>query len=126
MKDEGLEGTCCWDDDNLRAREFIIKVDRALTKRKMLLTLAHEAVHMKQYAKGELKYYLRGAPCRWKGVAIDERSTLYDDLPWEKEAWELEHILYKEFKDHVKKCKSAHQKSRRARSKVAPLSKEGC
>lgn len=125
LKDTKLEASCSWDDENLRPREFVIRVDSALSKRGTLLALAHEVVHIKQYAKGELRYYMRGAPCRWLGKPVDESATLYYDLPWEKEAWDLEQTLYKEFMKHAKAGKGARQKSSRARPKVSALSEAG-
>ena len=97
LKDHKLEASCTWDDDHVAPREFVVSVDADLSKRKLLMSLAHEMVHVKQYATGQLKYYVRGPNCRWLGNPIDDRSIPYPDLPWEKEAWTKEVDLYQEF-----------------------------
>jgi hypothetical protein len=48
---KGAMGYCLELDTN---REFEIEVDRTLSYRKMLETVAHEMVHVKQYARREL------------------------------------------------------------------------
>lgn len=103
IKDTGLEATCLWDDDNLKPREFTITVDSELSRRKLLLSLAHEVVHIKQYATGQLRYFLRGPNCKWMGKPYDDTGVAYSDLPWEVEAWDSEHRLYQEFLDERKK-----------------------
>lgn len=103
VKETGLEATCLWEDDNLRPREFTITVDSGLSRRKLLLSLAHEVVHIKQYATGQLRYFLRGPNCKWMGKAYDDTAVAYDELPWEVEAWNYEHRLYREFLDERKK-----------------------
>ena len=47
-------------------------------------TLAHELVHVKQFARGELTENLQ----YWKGK--DHSETEYWDQPWEKEARRLQ------------------------------------
>lgn len=48
-KDENY-GYCCHLEDN----EFEVDVKRTLRMRDMLITLAHELVHVKQYVNGEM------------------------------------------------------------------------
>jgi hypothetical protein len=50
-------------------------------------TLAHELVHVKQFARGELSDNLQ----YWKGK--DHSSTKYWEQPWEKEARKLQKKL---------------------------------
>lgn len=88
---------CEWEDNNHRAKEFTITVDPALGKRNMLLALAHEMVHVKQYAKGELKDYARSNKCKWKSEIIDPAVVDYWDFPWEIEAHGREKGLYIRF-----------------------------
>ena len=52
--DDGDYAYCDWTDDNNNCREFQIGIDRSLSKKEALLALAHEMVHLKQYAKGEM------------------------------------------------------------------------
>ena len=53
-KEDGILGEIDFDDTNHRPREFTITVDCTGSKRTMMETIAHEMVHLKQYAKGEL------------------------------------------------------------------------
>ena len=50
---KGAMGFCQELDTN---REFELEIDRKLTLRKMLETVAHEMVHVKQYARRELRH----------------------------------------------------------------------
>jgi hypothetical protein len=95
-------GAAEWVDTNIRGREFLLTVRPSLGKRLMLLTLAHESIHIKQYATGELIDYLNQPnhnKCKWKGkVYNDARSFLqYWELPWEIEAHGREKALYYNF-----------------------------
>jgi hypothetical protein len=66
----------------------------------MIQTLAHEMVHLKQFAMGELN----DEHTKWKSVPIDSNKLEYHDLPWEVEASSLEYILfsmYQEYKQHL-------------------------
>ena len=79
------EGLC----EALDNRTFIIDV--ALFGN-WLSTLAHEMVHVKQFAKGELNPTLT----QWKSNKYCENIE-YWDQPWEKEARRLQHKLVLEF-----------------------------
>ena len=96
LKKNKLEGMCSWDDDNLRPREFTVTVDSGLTHSKTLLSLAHETIHIKQFATGELRYLIRGCACKWQGKSFDD-SKPYTELPWEVEAWGRERELFEAF-----------------------------
>jgi hypothetical protein len=85
--DIGTEGLCeCLDN-----RNFIIDV--ALFGN-WLSTLAHEMVHVKQFAKGELD----SALTQWKSNKYCENID-YWDQPWEKEARRLQHKMVAEFEN---------------------------
>ena len=60
-----------------------------------LSTLAHEMVHVKQFAKGELS----GNLSRWK--TRDHSNTEYWDQPWEKEARRLQSKLVAKFEQEL-------------------------
>jgi len=68
-----------------RPREFEIEVDKNLPLRKVLETVCHEMVHVKQYARGELYEGTRIAKHRWQGKYISNNVD-YWDQPWEIEA----------------------------------------
>lgn len=85
--DIGTEGLCeCLDN-----RNFIIDV--ALFGN-WLSTLAHEMVHVKKFAKGELD----SALTQWKSNKYCENID-YWDQPWEKEARRLQHKMVAEFEN---------------------------
>ena len=76
---QGAMGYCLELDNN---RTFEIEVDRTLSLRKLLETVAHEMVHVKQYARKELSPY----GDKWCGKTVNPKKVSYWDLPWEIEA----------------------------------------
>lgn len=99
-------GSCLILSENLSGspREFEIILKKYVNTDKMISTLAHEMVHLKQFAKKELDDGLS----KWKGCNVDSDNMNYHDLPWEVEATCLEEILmvyynkYKYFDDESK------------------------
>lgn len=70
------------------------------------LTLAHEMVHVKQYATGELRDYVKSTSLnRWQGKIIDDSKISYWDRPWEIEAFGREFGLYARFKESMYETK---------------------
>jgi hypothetical protein len=98
-------GYCDWNDDNHKARDFTITLNPNLGKRNTLLVLAHEMVHVKQYARGELKDFVRLNRVKWKGKIYNDRAIDYWELPWEIEAHGREKGLYYKFLDNQRKRK---------------------
>jgi hypothetical protein len=97
-EDSVVEGLCTWLDDPYRPKEFSVKI-KGGTIKEMLLTLAHEMVHVKQYARGELRdlLSLNKFTVNYKGTRhrlIVSDDPKYMTQPWEVEAFELEEILY--------------------------------
>ena len=87
---EDVYGYCTADPegDAVRAdrpRYFELEIDKNLPLRKLLETLAHEMVHVKQYARGELYEGSRVSKHRWHGKWLDKDPN-YWDQPWEIEA----------------------------------------
>ena len=76
---KGAMGYCLELDDN---RTFEIEADKKLRLRKLLETIAHEMVHVKQYARREL----HPVHNTWCGKTINPKKISYWDLPWEIEA----------------------------------------
>lgn len=94
-----INALCQWDDDNHRCRSFVIIVNKKLNKKTTLIAIAHEMVHVKQYAKGELKDYLRDYnKVRWQDRFFRLDKVEYWKAPWEKEAYKKDVILYEKFK----------------------------
>ena len=108
-----IVGDCGWEDDNVRPREFTIRLDADLGKRRMLIALAHEMVHIKQYAKGEMRDMVRCKHTKWFRETVDMDKVNYWDLPWEIEAHGREVGLYIRFKQQwhkdAKNAKAAYK-----------------
>ena len=67
-----------------RPRTFDLEIHSKMSLRKVLETVAHEMVHVKQYARGELYQGVRVNKYRWQGKWVGEMN--YWDEPWEIEA----------------------------------------
>lgn len=84
--DGGAVGYCYSDDP----RTFEIEIKKGLTLYDLVSTVCHEMVHVKQYARGELKQLDAGS--KWKSKIISD-DTEYMEQPWEKEAFRMERDL---------------------------------
>ena len=77
-------------DDHSRPRFFELEINKKARLRRLLETVAHEMVHVKQYAKGELfEGNFKLGKHRWMGEWLSDNSNLvkeYWDHPWEVEA----------------------------------------
>jgi hypothetical protein len=103
-KTKGCLAMCTWEDDNHRPREFSIMMDSRMGEKTMMATLAHEMIHVKQYAKGELKDMLSAFfVSRFHGKLYNSDVIEYMKLPWEVEAFNNEAQLYLELKEYQKK-----------------------
>ena len=80
------------DDYNVlnQPRSFVIELHKNDSVEEKLKTLAHELVHVRQYARNELNDEMN----TWKGRKVDSDSMDYDDQPWEVEANQLGNELY--------------------------------
>ena len=88
LTEEGHEGTAIWDDDGYRPKEFTINLDTTVNFRNLLINLAHEMVHVKQWAKDEMYENMNTmGMVRFKGERIHLEETDYWDYPWEIEAY---------------------------------------
>lgn len=97
MEQENSKADCIWDDDEDLPREFEIRLDADLTIMAMLRCLAHECVHVAQYASGKMKDTNSIQVTKWNGKKIDRRGIDYFDLPWELEAYGQETGLMDRF-----------------------------
>lgn len=91
MKDD-VNGWCYHVDGNA----CHIEIDKRQKGDDFITCVLHELVHVKQFLKREL-VDTNGLESKWKGEAylyID-----YYNLPWEKEAYHLQEVLLKEYKD---------------------------
>jgi hypothetical protein len=91
-KCDGENSALCWGDkDQVEIELARHSFDTKFTLEEMMLTLAHELVHAKQFIRGELHPNLN----RWKRV--DYANVPYSRTPWEKEAYMMEDVLFNEF-----------------------------
>jgi hypothetical protein len=95
LKEQKAFGWCTWVENNLRPRIFEIDADADLSRVRLIRTLAHEMVHVKQFASGELKDYIH-KETHWCGRRIDPRIP-YRKKPWEEEAFRLQNELCSEW-----------------------------
>ena len=100
---EDCEGTATWEDDYCdRPKEFTIELDVTYSIRDALITLAHEMVHIKQWAKDEMYEYMNVAGLvRFKGEKFHMEITDYWDYPWEIEAYGKQLGLFVRFCEHM-------------------------
>ena len=66
-------------------------LDSRLGMDKLIHTLAHEMVHVRQIAKGQLSY--KGKKIFWKGQRVYPKRMSYYNHPWEIDAWRNEKSL---------------------------------
>ena len=92
---EGVEADCVWEDRRINPREYTIRLNTSSGRSKMITSLAHEMVHVKQYSIGELRDSNESTDIvYWMGNRYDCNKTHYYDWPWEIEASGREHGLY--------------------------------
>lgn len=109
-KKTGCLGFCEWVGTNEKPRNFIIELDSNLSEKATLRTIAHEMVHVKQYATGQLKDYMSANGIKWEGKLFNKNNSI-NDLeeywlsPWEIEAYGLEVGLYNLFRTYFKETK---------------------
>ena len=102
LSKEGYEGTAIWEDDGYRPKEFTIEIDSTVKIRNILITLAHEMVHIKQWAKDEMYEYMNvTGMVRFKGEKVHMEITDYWDYPWEIEAYGKQLGLFVRFCEYM-------------------------
>ena len=90
---EGVFGWMWAADCDYRPRDFEVELHNRMTPEHYTKTLLHELWHVYQHVTGQLKDKYKKR--LWKGV--DHSKTDYEDQPWEKEAIEMEEILFQEY-----------------------------
>jgi len=102
LHEQLTDGFTDWEfpDGNTPPREFTITIDSNLNLLPFIECLTHEMVHVKQYAKGELRQNMRNNTMVWKRTnkfdvsVMDNIDGNYHELPWEIEAHGRERGLY--------------------------------
>lgn len=99
---ENAYGLCSPADCERYHREFDIKLDSKLSQRSILEALCHEMVHVKQYARGELKERIAKSSTTtyWQGNKVLLDTIDYWDRPWEIEAHGRERGLFLYLTEH--------------------------
>ena len=90
----GVDGYCSMEDDTRRM--FTIEIHKNLKLRQLIMTLIHEMVHVKQFARNEMDDFRVNDRYRWKSGTVPKNITYYN-MPWEKEALRLQEKLTDEF-----------------------------
>lgn len=86
---------------------YILRV-KDVSKGEMQRILAHEAVHISQQERGDLKVNPDTLECRWKGKKYTNDYP-YIDRPWEKEAFKTQAEILKAYKASQKAEKGGKQ-----------------
>jgi hypothetical protein len=84
-KREGYNGVC----SEVAYRDIVIMIDGGLGEADLVQCLAHEMVHVKQIAKGQLQLDSKQRQT-WLGQKV---NTVYHERPWEQEAFARERLL---------------------------------
>lgn len=78
---------CIWEGEHYRPLDFSINIDPDQKIQLLLNSLAHELVHVKQWAKGEFYQLQRERNVyKFNGQRWDTDKVDYWDTPWEIEA----------------------------------------
>lgn len=80
-----------------RPKHYELEIDAKLPKKQFLVSLAHEMIHLKQFAKDQMKDLESKRMTRWLGEYYIEENLDYWSRPWEKEAHDNEIPLYQSY-----------------------------
>lgn len=104
--EHGHEGYCSFEDKDNNNRDFLIELQKK-SDEELLLNLAHEMVHLKQFAMGELGNGAMNTHARWQDIYYIENNATYWDSPWEIEAYGRERGLYSRYCEALNKARQA-------------------
>jgi hypothetical protein len=93
-KTDSYGETTYYEDSNIPPKDFLIEIDSKLKMRSMLETIAHELVHVKQWATGEMRETKDNFITKFKKDIINSNKVSYWDQPWEIEAMGREEGLF--------------------------------
>lgn len=85
------------DFENRDSREFILYINKDMTRIRTIKTLIHEMVHVRQIARRHYEQCSK-YEYRWMGKKVEMYEDDYEDMPWEIEAVSYEKSLYEECK----------------------------
>lgn len=81
------------EEEDTKSREFTVTIQKGQTVKEMISTIIHEMIHVKQYARKELRHV--EGKTMWK--KSDHTDTDYHKSPWEHEAYQLEALYIDEY-----------------------------
>lgn len=80
-----------------RSKEFLIELEKHMDGNMLRNMLFHELAHVRQYATGTLRDYVRTESLNWKGrkfaIKCEQSDEKYFLCDWEIEAFGLSHSL---------------------------------
>jgi Zn-dependent peptidase ImmA (M78 family) len=85
-KNDGMRGVV----QKIGPKVISMIIDTGLDLERLIITLAHEMVHVKQYARGQVKPSKSRKTQYWMGKHV--RKSYYEQ-PWEIEAFSKERVL---------------------------------
>lgn len=97
LKREEVIGWASVTDCDWKPRSFLIEIQSNLDIEDYTVCLLHELQHVLQHVRGDLRDK-RGIRC-WKGIDCSELD--YEEMPWEKEAYEKERELYEQYNNYL-------------------------
>lgn len=106
--DEHCKADCLpFEDDDGNMLDYEIRIDSSMNMLALLAGVAHEMVHVKQYATKELCDTRKPTVSKWRGEKINWKKLDYYEHPWEIEAYGREIGLLENFvqKKHYTKTK---------------------
>jgi hypothetical protein len=83
-----------------RPKHYEMEIDAKLSKKQFLISLAHEMIHLKQFAKNQMRDLESKKMTRWHGEYYVEDNIDYWRRPWEVEAHKGERVLYEEYLEY--------------------------
>jgi hypothetical protein len=97
-KECGSLADVVYEDNNFRPKEYTLRVDKTFTLRRMLESIAHEMVHISQFATGRWVELENTKTTRFDGKEY-KKMPKYWDRPWEIEAHGREVGLFLQWVD---------------------------
>jgi hypothetical protein len=99
LTNSDADGFCDYNYDD-KYPEIYIELDKSLSRNELLIALAHELVHAKQFLRKELK--TKDGLNYWKGAIYSNMGFNTTTVPWEQEAYLKETTLFNNY-DRQKK-----------------------
>ena len=92
-KEHKASGITAYVDTSL----IFVNIDSKLSMETLMITLAHEMIHVKQIVRGTLK--MKNRKVFWCGKQHKRINGLYE--PWEQQAYKRQYELVEALVDHV-------------------------